>query len=120
MDSIWIQEKSEGSAFFIDRAITVREAVGRLEELDFVVTEGFKSLGSMVKLIVPREEGDIGALSNGLEIGVVDVDSRGVRGEGGIPVIALENAGGLADVVEERAFPVLSGLDCRGCGFGSC
>jgi molybdopterin-guanine dinucleotide biosynthesis protein B len=35
-------------------------------------------------------------------------------------VIPLGDAGGLADVVEERAFPVLPGLDCRGCGFDSC
>jgi molybdopterin-guanine dinucleotide biosynthesis protein B len=109
-----------GSAFFVDRAMTVGEAVAKLGDLDFVVTEGFKSLESMAKLIVPREEGDIGALSDGLEIGVVIVDGRYVRGEGGIPVIALGDVGGLADVVEERAFPVLPGLDCRGCGFGSC
>ena len=109
-----------GSAFFVDRALTVREAVGRLGELDFVVTEGFKSLGSMAKLVVPRVEGEVGELSDGLEIGIVDVDGRGVRGGGRVPVIPLGDAGGLADVVEERAFPVLPGLDCRGCGFDSC
>ena len=109
-----------GSAFFVDKALTVREAVAVLGELDFVVTEGFKSVGSMAKLVVPRVEGEVGELSYGLEIGVVDVDGRGVRGGGGVPVIALGDAGGLADVVEERAFPVLPGLDCRGCGFDSC
>jgi molybdopterin-guanine dinucleotide biosynthesis protein B len=35
-------------------------------------------------------------------------------------VSALGDAGGLADVVEERAFPVLPGLDCRGCGVDTC
>ena len=109
-----------GSAFFVDRAMTVREALGMLGDVDFVVTEGFKSLGSMAKLIVPRVEGEVGELSDGLEIGIVDVDGRGVRGGGGVPVIALDDAGGLADVVEERAFPVLPGLDCRGCGVDSC
>lgn len=109
-----------GSALFLDRVLTVWEAVGRLGELDFVVTEGFKSVGSMAKLIVPRVEGEVEELSNGLEIGIVDVDGRGVRGGGGVPVIPLGDAGSLADVVEERAFPVLPGLDCRGCGFDSC
>ena len=109
-----------GSAFFVDKALTVREAVAMLGELDFVVTEGFKSLGSMAKLIVPRVEEEVGALSNGLEIGVVDVDGKGVRGGGDVPVIPLGDAGALADVVVERAFPVLPGLDCRGCGFDSC
>jgi molybdopterin-guanine dinucleotide biosynthesis protein B len=109
-----------GSAFFVDRALTVREALGMLGDIDYVVTEGFKSLESMPKLIVPRVEGEVGALSNGLEIGVVDVDGRGVQGGGGVPVIALKDAGGLADVVEERAFPVLPGLDCHGCGVDTC
>ena len=35
-------------------------------------------------------------------------------------MIALDDAGALADVVEERAFPVLPGLDCHGCGFDTC
>jgi molybdopterin-guanine dinucleotide biosynthesis protein B len=109
-----------GSAFFVDRAMTVREAVGMLGDLDFVVTEGFKSLESMAKLIVPRVEGEVEGLSNGLEIGIVDVDGRGVHGDGVVPVITLGDAGGLADVVEERAFPVLPGLDCHGCGFDTC
>ena len=109
-----------GSAFFVDGAMAVREAVAKLGDLDFVVTEGFKSLESMAKLIVPREEGEVGALSNGLEIGIVAVDGRDVGGGGGVPVIPLGDAGGLADLVEERAFPVLPGLDCRGCGFDSC
>lgn len=109
-----------GSALFLDRAMSVREAVAMLGELDFVVTEGFKSLGSMAKLIVPRVEAEVGELSDGLEIGIVDVDGRGVRGGGGVPVIPLGDAGGLANVVEERAFPVLPSLDCKGCGVDTC
>ena len=35
-------------------------------------------------------------------------------------MIALGDAGGLADVVEERAFPALPSLDCHGCGFDTC
>lgn len=105
---------------FLDRAMSVREAVAMLGELDFVVTEGFKSLGSMAKLIVPRVEAEVGELSDGLEIGIVDVDGRGVRGGGGVPVIPLGDAGGLANVVEERAFPVLPSLDCKGCGVDTC
>jgi molybdopterin-guanine dinucleotide biosynthesis protein B len=110
----------KGSAFFVDRAMSVRDALEMLGDLDFVVTEGFKSLESMAKLIVPQEEGEVGALSNGLEIGIVDVDGRGVWGGEGVPVIPLGNAGALADVVEERAFPVLPDLDCLGCGVDSC
>jgi molybdopterin-guanine dinucleotide biosynthesis protein B len=109
-----------GSAFFVDRAMTVGEAMAKLGDLDFVVTEGFKSLESMAKLIVPRLEGEVEGLSNGLEIGIVDVDGSGVRGGVEVPVIPLGDAGALADVVVEKAFPVLPSLDCRGCGFNSC
>jgi len=109
----------KGSAFFLDRWMDVGEAVARLGDLDYVVTEGFKSLETMVKLVVPREASEVGELSNGLEIGVVDVDGRGIEG-GGVPVIPLGDPGALADVVEGRAFPMLPGLDCKGCGYGSC
>ena len=105
---------------FLDRVLSVRAAVALLGELDFVVTEGFKSLGSMAKLIVPRVEGEVGELSDGLEIGIVDVDGRGVLGNNGVPVIPLKNASGIADVVVEKAFPVLPGLDCKGCGLDTC
>ena len=62
----------------------------------------------------------MGGLSEGWEMGSGEVDGGGVRGGGGVRVIPLGDAGGLADVVEERAFPVLPGLDCRGCGVDSC
>jgi hypothetical protein len=38
----------------------------------------------------------------------------------GVPVIPIDSPGLLADVVEARAFPLLPGLDCGGCGHGDC
>ena len=109
-----------GSAFFVDRYFTVNEAASRLGGLDFVVLEGFKSLDTMAKIVVPREAGEVEGLSNGLEVAVADMVGGGLGSRGGLPVIPLEEAGRLADIVEERAFPMLSGLDCHGCGYDDC
>lgn len=110
----------KGAAFFIDKHITVYEAVARLGSLDLVVVEGFKSLGNMARILVPRDEVELEELSNGLEIAVADLTGGRIRVRGDVPVIPLEESVTLADVVEERAFPLLQGLDCRGCGYDDC
>jgi molybdopterin-guanine dinucleotide biosynthesis protein B len=108
------------TAFFIDRYFTVNEAASRLGSLDFVVLEGFKSLETMAKIVVPRDAGEIEGLSNGLEIAMADLVEERLPAQGSVPVVSLEEVGELADVVEAKAFPMLSGLDCRGCGYEDC
>jgi molybdopterin-guanine dinucleotide biosynthesis protein B len=110
----------KGSAFFIDRYFTVNEAASRLGSLDFVVLEGFKSLKTMAKIIVPRNAGEIEGLSNGLEIAMADLVEERLPTQGSVPVVPLEEVGELADVVAAKAFPMLSGLDCHGCGYEDC
>jgi hypothetical protein len=100
--------------------MTVHDAVSKLGAVDFVVTEGFKSLETMAKIVVPIEQRDIDELSNGLEIAIVDVDGRGTIFGGTTPVLSLERTEELANIVEERAFPILSGLNCHGCGYEDC
>lgn len=109
----------KGSAFFIDRYFTVNEATSRLGDLDYVVLEGFKSLDTMAKIVVPREVGEVEGLSNGLEVAIVDLIGLELQFQGGVPVVPLEG-GRLADIVVARAFPMLSGLDCHGCGYEDC
>lgn len=108
------------AAFFIDRYVAVNDAVAMLGGIDFVVLEGFKSLATVAKLVVPRDQDEAEALYDGLEITVVDVDGVGLTAGVGVPVVSLDDAGGIADVVEGRSFPLLSGVDCRGCGYGGC
>ncbi len=110
----------KGSALFIDSALSVREAINKLGNLDFVITEGFKTLESMAKLVIPRNEEEIEDLSNGLEIGIVNVDGIEIRKHDKIPVISIEKVDYLVDIVEEKAFPILPELDCHGCGYDSC
>lgn len=108
------------AAFFIDRYFTVKEAVARLGSLDFVVLEGFKSLDTLAKIIVPRDTGEIESLSDGLEIAVSNLIGGELVHPRDLPVIPLNEAGDLADVVERKAFPLLPRLNCGGCGYEDC
>jgi molybdopterin-guanine dinucleotide biosynthesis protein B len=112
---------SERAAVFLARPLSIAEAVARLGVVDFVVIEGFKSLDSVARIIVLRNADEIGNLSNGLEILVSgpSVEKLSIK-EGTIPIIPLSRIGELTDVVEAKAFPLLPGLDCGGCGYGSC
>jgi molybdopterin-guanine dinucleotide biosynthesis protein B len=109
-----------GAAFFIDRHFTVNEAVAMLGGLDFVIVEGFKSLSSLAKIMVPRETKEIESLSSGLEIAIVEVPGVSLRVNCSVPVIPLEHVSELADLVEVKSFKLLPGLNCGGCGYDEC
>lgn len=113
-----IQERS--AAFFIDKYLTVNEAVAKLGSLDFAVVEGFKSLDILTKIIVPREVGEVEILSDGLEIAVADLLGGEIPVQTNVPVIPLDKVGDLADLVERKVFPLLPGLNCGGCGYDDC
>jgi molybdopterin-guanine dinucleotide biosynthesis protein B len=113
-----IHEKS--AAVFIDRYVSVNEAADMLGNVDFIVIEGFKSLDTMARILVPREPGEIEELFNGLEIAVADLMDGGIKSGGSVPVIPVDRPKDLGDLVEGRAFPILAGLDCGGCGYKDC
>jgi len=112
---------SGGSAVFINRPFGITDAVKCLGDLDFLILEGFKSLDSVAKIIVPRDVSEVESLSNGLEIVVSassTLDTSGLKS--GAPLIPLERIKDLADKVEEKTFPILTGFNCGSCGFESC
>jgi molybdopterin-guanine dinucleotide biosynthesis protein B len=108
-----------GSALFIDRYMTIQEAISKMGQFDYVVTEGFKSLDIMAKIIVPRKTSEIEELTNGLEIAIIELDERKIQQVTSyvIPITRIEE---IADLVEKRAFPMLAGLNCNGCGYNTC
>jgi len=122
------------SAVFLERAMELTEAAASLGPVDFIILEGFKSLDVCPRVLVPRETEEIKGLSNGLEIAIIDVaegqssgmeiavmDAAGkVGARGPVPVLGISEASRLAGIVEARAFPLLSGMDCGGCGHASC
>ena len=108
-----------GAALFLDRYVTVNEAIAQLGALDYVVIEGFKTLTTVARIIVPKEASHLAELSNGLEIAVADLIGGGLP-DTGAPAIPLDRVEELADAVESRAYPILTGLNCHGCGYADC
>ncbi len=108
------------AAFFLDDHVTIQDAVKCLGALNFLVIEGFKTLDTHARVLVPREDGDIEKLRNGLEVAAVKIPGSGFSGGGGVPVVELSDAARLADLVESKAYPMLPGADCHGCGYPDC
>lgn len=112
---------SEGSAVFINRPFSILDAVRCLGELDFLIIEGFKSLDFVPRIIVPRDIGEVESLSNGLEIAISASSTLEVSGlKSPAPIVPLERLKDLADIVEEKALPILPGFNCGSCDFESC
>jgi len=104
------------TAVFIDEKLSIHEAAEKLGPLDYLVIEGFKTVDTHARIIVPREDGDIEALSNGLEIATVKIPGSNFTGE----AFTLEDAEKVADIVEEKAYNMLPGIDCHSCGYDDC
>ena len=108
------------AAIFIDDHVKVGDAVKALGDLDILVVEGFKTLDTHARILVPREDDDIPKLRNGLEIAAVKIHGSMFMGDTDLPVVNLADAEALADIVEEKAYPMLPGVNCHGCGYEDC
>jgi molybdopterin-guanine dinucleotide biosynthesis protein B len=108
------------AAIFIDDHVKVGDAVNALGDIDILVIEGFKTLDTHARLLVPREDEDIEKLRNGLEIAAVKIPGSRFSGDTDLPVVQLGDAPRLADLVEEKAYPMLPGVNCHGCGYDGC
>lgn len=111
--------KIQGAAFFIDKYLSLQDAVSKLGAVDYLVIEGFKTVNTHSKIIVPKIQADIEELSNGLEIAIVPITDLKIA-ETNIPVLHLDEIQKIANIVEEKAFPMLSGLNCHDCGYEDC
>jgi len=107
------------TAIFLERVMNIQRAADALGEVDFIVLEGFKKLDIAPRIIVPRSSEEVEKLTIGLEIVSVDVEKK-VPKAGDLPVVLLDDPNALADIVEKRAYPLLAGLNCNGCGFKTC
>ncbi|MEM2127926.1 MAG: molybdopterin-guanine dinucleotide biosynthesis protein B [Candidatus Bathyarchaeia archaeon] len=112
---------SKGSAVYLNHPVDLSEIIPLLGPVDFIILEGFKSLDTVARIIVPIAPGDLEPLSNGLEIAVVP--PSGVEAplyEKDIPVFPISRIGELVDLILGKAFPILPGLDCGSCGYEGC
>ena len=108
------------AAFFLDDHVTIQDAVRCLGALDFLVIEGFKTLDTHARILVPREDSDVDKLRNGLEVAAVKISGSGFNEDGGVEAVELSDPAKLADIVESRAYPMLPGANCHGCGYPDC
>lgn len=104
------------TALFIDEKLSIHQAAEKLGVIDILVIEGFKTVDTHARIIIPKEDGDVEKLSNGLEIATVKMPESGFTGE----ALTLDDAAKLADIVEEKTYPMLPGLDCHSCGYDDC
>jgi molybdopterin-guanine dinucleotide biosynthesis protein B len=108
------------AAIFIDDHVKIGDVVKALGTLDYLVIEGFKTLDTHARILVPRGDDDTPTLSNGLEIAAVKIHGSRFMGDTSLPVVNLSDEEALADIVEEKAYPILPGVNCRGCGYQDC
>ena len=104
------------TALFLDQKVTLHQAAEKLGAIDYLIIEGFKTVDTHARIIVPREDEEVEKLDNGLVIATVKVPESKYTGE----AVSLNEAAKLADIVEEKAYPMLPGLDCHSCGYDDC
>ena len=108
------------TAVFLSRSLKPEEVIGLLGPLDLVLLEGFKEEERAPRIIVARDRREVEELRNGLEVAVTgEVAKSGVK-DLGVPLLDPGAVEDLADVVEEKAMPLLPGLNCGRCGYPSC
>ncbi len=97
------------------RKASLDEVLRRVDELDFVIVEGFRDSEIIPKIMVARDENEAKKLNDEFTIGFIE------NGTEEKPVIKQrEKIEELTDLVEEKAMPPLGGLDCGECGYDSC
>lgn len=108
------------AAIFVDEHLSLMDVVNRLGSLDLLIIEGFKSLDTHARILVPVQMEDVKDLSNGLEIAAVRLPSSSISDEINLPVYALSESSELVNLILEKAYPMLPGANCHGCGYDNC
>ena len=96
------------------RSAKLEEILEGLHGLDFVIVEGFKGFRGLAKVVVAKNESEVGKLADEFTIACV-----GLKGLS-IPTFSFGQTKKLVDIVEQKAYPPLFGLDCKQCGLESC
>ncbi len=96
------------------RSAKLEEVARDLRELDFIVVEGWREFKGIARIAVTRNASEIRKLVDEFTIACVGAGKRG------LPKFNLNESKRLADLAEQKAFPILPGLDCEYCGYKSC
>lgn len=112
--------QENATALFIDERITLQQLAAKLGVIEYLIIEGFKTINTHARIIVPRENNEFDELSNGLEIAIVRIPESRYDQDNIMPLFDLIEAEKIADIVESKSFQMLSGLDCKKCGYPDC
>ncbi len=96
------------------RNADLSEILQKVEELDFVIIEGFRDSEIIPKIMIARDKQEAEKLDDKFTIGFVN------NGKEDKPIINQDEIEKLTDLAEEKAMPPLGGLDCGECGYDSC
>ncbi len=100
---------------FLFKSRDINAFFSMMPDVDFLLLEGFKSLGHVPKVICAKSREDVEKLNDGLAIAVSGlIAGEGVDEIDGLPVI--KDPEKLAELIEKRAF-MLPNIDCGLCGF---
>lgn len=94
--------------------VELEEILLSLENLDFVIIEGFRESEYVPKIMVARDDEEAAKLNDEFTVGFVD---NGVKDK---PVFSQEDVDSIVDLVEEKAISPVGNLDCGDCGYDSC
>jgi molybdopterin-guanine dinucleotide biosynthesis protein B len=108
----------KAGAIFYDHRLSIQEAAKNLGEADYLVIEGFKTVKNHAKLIIPREDDEVKALSSGLELAIINLHDLMLDTD--VPIHTIDEIEKIADIVEKKAYIMLPELDCGGCGYENC
>ena len=101
-------------AIITKRSAKLEEIMSTLKRLDFVILEGFRESKGMAKIVVPRNADEVSKLVDKFTVACVGYGKRGM------PVLELNQVKELADIVKEKALPLLPEFNCQSCGYKSC
>ena len=108
----------KAGAIFYDYPLLLRDSASKLGNADYLVIEGFKTVKSHARLIVPREKEEIEKLSAGLELAIINLHSLEIETD--LPLLSISDIREIADLVEKKSYPMLPEMNCGGCGNDSC
>jgi molybdopterin-guanine dinucleotide biosynthesis protein MobB len=90
------------TAWIVKRREELHEVVKQIQNVDFVIVEGFRSFKGLPKIVVAAEDRKASELVDEFTIAVVGVPGHG------IPSFSFKDVSALADLVEQKA-AVISG-----------
>lgn len=112
------------TALFIKKRLSLGELAALFMDFDYLLLEGFENEKSIARIVAAKNLSEAQEFHNDLTIAISGIISEFKEKSSilGVPIINCKvEAEKLADLVEQKAFPLLPNLKhCGECGYNSC